>query len=1141
MASTSEQYIFGLKIQLETRVAQDTTIGLYTQDFGDATTEFTITNAAGSVTYNRTAGTMPNFDSNGVKSGDLIIINLQGAEFDADNNGVFEVTGFAEGFVVVRNPVGANKVTVIGAGKVSNCQFRFVQTTHANFELVWKAGLIVRDGFQNLSSASDFRWGGNLVQYKGLNVVVANTLENGTDKFWKKLDNAVISLNGLRADIIELDVSTNPATETAIYRGVAEAPPSWTETTFTIPIMSQFYKRQSNLSTQIDNSINGNRLNAEAINNGKIIPITVGEILKAKFLRTASAIFPLITTDAGLDLGATIVMFATSSESGTQIFPVIEDGGDTPPKQYKIQLGTSVGWTVGGVPKTTGTITLASLVGQYIHVIDGTGSGAYRQITQAFIFLETSVGSVPGSNILLATVADYFEETLEHAGADQSWVQIEDIEREYEADVWDCKNYIDSSGNVVTQALELYSYIEEKSVVIPSDAPAVDTRTPIDEQIIQYRRLPEYAYDDATSGTGNNKIEIDVKLFNASPDKMDSFVILPVRNIQALASMSPWNVPDSSPLSWVLVQDGIFRASIDTVNPIPTLPVPANFDDLIDKDKSTSEQFAYSIASNNNTHRILNALSFELPVYPTGLDYDTVYVLFRGTQEVVKTGGAGNVSTVYKFQLGWRRFVATDHLIIENQVGSASADIEVDSTPDFYYDPQADTRNLNFYVSNIAGNDLLAGFTNLEIAGVDTEEKYNSIFELGLFMEYDHTTGGPGVVIFLSETSFYELAVAFKKEISIKQELYSPIRGRIFDDTFGGRKTAANMMENPIDVIEHILRLQDWSEMGGKGTNWGKEYAPNPKINTGSSAEGGLDYAELDPVKGFKCTRQILSYNDAWSDKMIKSLCRQYFLCSFQTDDGKENISTIGRLDTTPTVALTLADVIPGSLQNVREPSTEDIFVEPFVRYNFNNARKSFDNIIRITNTSKDTYEIGFVTGYTGGDAEVIWDRAHKLWQHYRVIEEPPTEMTDAVWIKEDEDAKQYLLNWLDWMGVYEKEDVGLVVAPKRRITFSVSYKTATTISALRKRWFVSMHFNLTLPFQTNAVTVQCMIEAINFDLNKGVANVTAILLDDTSAVVYFIKDSYDSHASVGWDDWKDSLLTQAEAPSQENDIKDKT
>ena len=48
---------------------------------------------------------------------------------------------------------------------------------------------------------------------------------------------------------------------------------------------------------------------------------------------------------------------------------------------------------------------------------------------------------------------------------------------------------------------------------------------------MEYYRLPQYAYEDSNDGN-KNLLDIDVKLFNDSPDQMDSFLVSPVTGVE---------------------------------------------------------------------------------------------------------------------------------------------------------------------------------------------------------------------------------------------------------------------------------------------------------------------------------------------------------------------------------------------------------------------------------------------------------------------------------------------------------------------------------------------------------------------------------------------------------------------------------
>jgi hypothetical protein len=182
------------------------------------------------------------------------------------------------------------------------------------------------------------------------------------------------------------------------------------------------------------------------------------------------------------------------------------------------------------------------------------------------------------------------------------------------------------------------------------------------------------------------------------------------------------------------------------------------------------------------------------------------------------------------------------------------------------------------------------------------------------------------------------------------------------------------------------------------------------------------------------------------------------------------------------------------------------------------------------------------------------------------VIEDPPSEVTDCPWIGTKlkpvlpvstyidafgmpqvymyaapniDDAKAYIIKTLEWFGAFRGEDNAIFIANKKRISFSVPYILATTIGTAHKPWFTGMHFLLSLPHQTNLINVQCQIEKIDFDINQGVATTNAIMYGVTDEISFYIKDSFDSYASVGWADWKDTYKTKAEEPTNSYDIKE--
>jgi hypothetical protein len=459
---------------------------------------------------------------------------------------------------------------------------------------------------------------------------------------------------------------------------------------------------------------------------------------------------------------------------------------------------------------------------------------------------------------------------------------------------------------------------------------------------------------------------------------------------------------------------------------------------------------------------------------------------------------------------------------------NASVESLCDDLPDWFYsdDPAVDTGNKNFYLSGYDGR-ITSGYSNYQL--VTTKADYQAT---DYFLILVATCGNPSYPGALG-TDFYlnDISFLFYNSVSGEDDVYTPFQGRIFDSTWGSRKTAANLMQSVPDYLEHIYRLQNWGEI--KETNTpGQTYATSPLVNTDD-----LDSALLAHVKDYKPARQILDEQDARSSAIKESLCRQFFLINRCDNIGYERTHPTHKNDVGGYEAITLSEIIPDSISEFTENEVRDIFCEPYVKYAYNSATDKYDGIIKITNSSAATYSADYVVGLTGPDAEHIWNLAHKLYLHYKIVTEPPTDMAEHKWIRTQADANMYLEDWLNWMGAYRDTSDNYQVARARRFSFDLPYNRAMTIGATHTPWFVGQQFTITLPHQTNASALQCLIDGVEFDVNAFKATISAYCYDISDESEYFIENSYDSYESIGWKDWEDSPYTQAEQPSQGADI----
>jgi len=971
-------------------------------------------------------------------------------------------------------------------------QIRLIQNSVSTTD-TWKAGIITEGGIGEIGESADFAIGGNVAKVEGFDLELTNII--GTTPFWKKLVDAGISLAGCVCEIVEFDTSTDPATETILRRGVIESAPSWSIDSYKLKVSEPYYKRDTLIGALVDDG--------DVDSNGKLKPITFGEFVPeynvdgtykiksfVKAIRISQEEINLVNTDIdGIMLvsSASINAYKVNSSDSINVQIFIDQ------EAYILNDLDDL---------------KASLINKHVKFINGDNGGVYRKILDVSALL-------PSAGII-NLVLDYY---LENAPTSSDWLHIVTVSSQLFIDTWPCKNFYDAEGNILTSEIALYS---------------VDSN--------QYLRLPgdSFSIDDVTK---NNSLTFITSKASDDINTIESFVIVPcdANSFHLISS-------DDSPSSWGFSGWYYLRAGLWVYIPAGTDTLafeeealqsfPSSL--LVDKLKATYIQNFIKVNTAGYNYDLFMGIVGKMPAIPKDFDYDFAYIGIKADLSINDpAGGSGGYTLTSIARLKAFRGTAIASPL-ERAVAIASvadASIALDNLPDSYYDddPAPNTKDVNFYKPTLSDT-LIAGYENGEITSIVKELKpmYDNIL-VGLKIGF---ATGPGATTRRNLTNkIYEVALILKKSAPLGDALYISFAGRIYYSTWGSRKTSANLIESPIDILEHINRLQDWTEAGSTALP-GNAYASEALINT-ASTEGGFDYVGLDDIRTFKAARQILDEAEARSGRIKESLCKQYFLCSYTNVSGQECVNTIHHRNEAATVNITLAHILPDSLSSFDEISVEDIYCNPFVRYAKNAATDKFDGIIRVTNSQAATFNDSYVSGWSGGDAETIWNLCHALYSHYKISTEPPTEMTDCQWIRNEEDAKQYLLMWLEWQGAYLTTGNVATIARKRRFSFDVAYSTAMTIGVTHTPWFVSMRFNITLPHQTNNSTLQCIIEGVKFDVNANRATVSAICYDITEEMEYYVKDTYTSYASIGWDDWKDTVLTKAENGANENDVKD--
>ncbi len=219
----------------------------------------------------------------------------------------------------------------------------------------------------------------------------------------------------------------------------------------------------------------------------------------------------------------------------------------------------------------------------------------------------------------------------------------------------------------------------------------------------------------------------------------------------------------------------------------------------------------------------------------------------------------------------------------------------------------------------------------------------------------------------------YELGLIFSKilQLNEKSKIYVSIKGRMFEDTWDARKTAADLIENPADVIEKILR----DDLG--------------------VVAGAINTTDFDTVSGTDRSGWKLAYSimkEINSINEIQKICEEVFCFYFVNHEGKH---TIKALKTSGSAAKTLSwgDVRTEgddrkSTFEVKQSPREQVFNEFFVHYDKDPATGDYQKVAFIKNPSAGSYSANYVsTMHSGsdlyGNESTYWGYCHTSYSTY--------------------------------------------------------------------------------------------------------------------------------------------------------------
>ena len=1006
------------------------------------------------------------------------------------------------------NPIGENPEIGLYSVPSNNSEIRWIMNIVQDLSEDWKEGFILPDGIPNIRRYADIQKGGNTSDIGGGSLVVKNT-----DKLWLAFKNLGINLQGKKIEIVYFLGTTEYVQYTGICRN-----PSWTAQRYVIPYESSLNKRKALISEEI---------NVEGTTDKAFVPITFGEWSDSQAQLNQTRKIEVIQTGADIAKNATTSTFNPNMvPENVTSFPVLSrDSGNTT-KEFYFRVGES-----GDFNKTNDTWSPDDI---YVKVLTDPNSdsleGVYRKVSS--ISLYSAVDE--RGTIFDCIVDEHFPAVLTgDDGGEGAWVQIIQIDKTYKLDQWPCIGFLSSDGSALSINPEVYIYDTDKSVSVSGNKET----TSIDEEPEDFILLPQNSIVNTVDANKASTI-IRPSLFSGSTDKISSFYFFPIDTstfeLFDKDTLDGFTIDTHDGANFEKVSDGLFLDNtIGTTGVVLSVP---DFEsaklNLSNREHALSNSPTFAVAyTGSSARRTAVVLKFRLPTLPGTFKFNKTYII---TTAQISIGVVGaNIQTKFVNHIFVKRWLGTASAIVDaskslfNNLGSTFTDLtcRITCVPDFYVTDQTD-ENESFYVESTSLPTIdLNGYTNFESESTSNINDYQT-YQDGFLIWYSDITA----TNWITRPRVGEIVLMFERINSIKKKLFTFFQGRIFDDTWGSRKTSTSLIEGPIDILEHACRLQNWSDFtdsiptGG----WGKSYSSGAQVLTGTST-GSFDAAPISLINNtFKCAGQIRIKGNASTDKVKKSICRDFFLLNYVDRDGKENVVSIAKKPfQTPSNIITFADIRKtSSTITVREPNVSDVFCEPFVEYNINTGDNTYKSIIAIHNASAPSYDSSDPDNYgwveypedamTEGEAEAYWLYCHELWERVGQIQTPPSDLTQVFWANGNTEnahaiAVNKLTNWIDWMW-------------NRTVSFSVHFNHESN-GIKTRNLYEGSRFMLQLPHHTNNAQIECIITSLNIE-TKAPYHITieAILLDSDEVFdPFYYQDVMFTKAEGASDDWQDT------------------
>jgi len=943
----------------------------------------------------------------------------------------------------------------IGSTLTGLSEFRFIENSLTGIEFItWSYGLLSYNSISGISESATLVRGGDLANLNSLSVNIINV-----DKWHNDIDTLGIGLGGLKVEIHSFvkNKDTDNVTQNLIYRGVTELS-KFTEAEFILNVVPPSDARNANILTQIEDSDN------------KVItiPASFGSLINKKAL--------LINTKNEQKI-LDVNLYNIGSRN---LFPVVTVTSNT-----EIVLDTmQIDEPYYGENLSLLSNVLSEISNKYdklyVKSIFGTNAGEIREIN-SFTYDFLSTGE------LNLTLTDPFPETPDTSGNDQMVCQIIGSTQRFKPDVWPIKTYLDSTGAATLGALTDFYIYDKKYKTISNYAfkKQGDGSMQISSQLQgdNFNNIEGYVID-------NNNMVVGPWI-DKFPDEFADYFLSGYSNVTAY------------PNGWFFTSND--SDSFDDFSILDNTAI-GNTEDLTDNNRDTGIQYDLEGEVRvDNGNVLIQSFRISLKALDNNFNLQKAYLGIKFKSTITNSGFSEFSFSVMtkKWFSNTVNYVLEEAAKFENiGILGSIVTLNVENLPKQYYEKGTTPSNSEkFYIENnetVDGSAIfennLTGYTLFDL-GVSNVDAYNTISEivfLVCFRNKDSSLNLPAYP-FAIENKLYETCIIYETgSQDISDEVYTNMTGRIFDDTWGGRVSANNPILLPRHIMEHFCRLQNFSEELETDKNAGKEYSDEALINTGSD-QGGFSHPDILALDSYSPAFQIINFRDGWVTELKKEWCKTYFCTSYVDKNGKECISYLLNSQAEISDEITIDDILfPENQGPIIYPAVRNITAQPFVRYNYDPGSTSFLGLIEITNVIKGSYASGDVIGdLSESEAEAIYNRCYnEIWKKYHVVNKPPAEVTDRYMISNKRDALDYLNNMVTWM-------------TRKRIEIPIPYNFDGGSGTLSKFWHIGRHIKLTLPHETNSVTIECVLSSIDKIKRKNICRVNLILLDDLPTPFY--------------------------------------